>query len=824
MAPTQETKPANPAQGSKQETQTVKRNAQHTAAHAANAQGKRQEKLIAGIPGARAANARLSEVTRSVPADAPPPLPANSELRVIGKPATRIDGRMKVTGQAKYTADVQLPGMLYAAMVTSAVPHARVIKVDTSAAASLTGVKAVHVVQHVLDVAQVKDKSKEADLKFPTVRFVGQPIAAVAATSYPAAMEAARRVNVQYELLPFVLSVDEARKPDAPLVYPGAATQGESAGGGGGDEDVPQKGNVRGPSLGPNDKGKGDPKTALANATSKSQAEYRTQVQTHSALEPHGVVADWKPDMLTVWASTQSTSSVRDEMAMLFKLPKSKVRVITEYMGGGFGAKFGASNAGAIAAALSQKTGAPVRLMLQRKEEHALGGNRPDSIQNVSVAADADGKLSALYLTGYGTAGTATGAGTGGPVQNMYDCPNILTEENDVFVNAGPGTSFRAPGHPQGCFALEQAIDELAEQLGVDPLELRDGNDSHPARREERRIGAELVNWSQRHRPGADPGPVKRGLGMAQSVWYRINSMDSACEVRIGRDGSVELLSAVQDIGGGIRTALAQVVAEELGLRPEDIHIRIGDTHFPPGPPSGGSMTTSSITPAARNAAHQAKQQLLQQIAPALGGEPGQIVFRDSKVFAENAPSKSLSFKQAAARMKTDEIAARAKRVPDYAKAHVTLGGVQFAEVAVDTETGVVKVERVTAVHDCGRPINPLALQSQINGGIIQGISFSLYENRILDRNTGIPVNPDLEFYKVAGSREVPEIKIHVIEDYMALSSTDASGIGEPSTIPTSGAIANAFYNATGFRIRQLPITPMNVLAALQAKEKGATA
>src|SRR6185312_8269608 len=219
MATTQETKPANPAEGARQESKTVKQNAQHTAAHRSTAQGKRQEKLIAGIPGAQAANARLSEVTRSVPADAPPPLPANSELRVIGKPATRIDGRMKVTGQAKYTADVQLPGMHYAAMITATVPHARVTKVDTSAAASLPGVKAIHVVQHVLDVAEVKDKSKEAGLKFPTVRFVGQPIAAVAATSYPAAVEAARRVKVEYEPLPFVLSVDEARRPDAPLVY-----------------------------------------------------------------------------------------------------------------------------------------------------------------------------------------------------------------------------------------------------------------------------------------------------------------------------------------------------------------------------------------------------------------------------------------------------------------------------------------------------------------------------------------------------------------------------------------------------------------------------
>src|SRR6185312_7021306 len=329
MATTQETKPANPAEGARQESKTVKQNAQHTAAHRSTAQGKRQEKLIAGIPGAEAANAKLAEVTRSVPANAPPPLPANSELRVIGKPATRIDGRMKVTGQAKYTSDIQLPGMLYAALVPSKQAHANVKSVDTSAAASYPGVKAVHVVQHVYDVAELTDKSKETG-KYPTVRFVGQPVAAVAATSYPAAVEAARRVKVEYELMPFVVDLDEARKPDAPPVYPGVAAQGETAGGGGGGEDVQQHGNVRGPSLGPNDKGKGDPKSALESAHSKAKATYRTNVQTHSALETHGVVADWKPDMLTVWASTQSTSSVRDEMAAIFHLPKTKVRVITE--------------------------------------------------------------------------------------------------------------------------------------------------------------------------------------------------------------------------------------------------------------------------------------------------------------------------------------------------------------------------------------------------------------------------------------------------------------------------------------------------------------
>jgi CO/xanthine dehydrogenase Mo-binding subunit len=321
---------------------------------------------------------------------------------------------------------------------------------------------------------------------------------------------------------------------------------------------------------------------------------------------------------------------------------------------------------------------------------------------------------------------------------------------------------------------------------------------------------------------------------VAQSVWYRITTLDSGAEVRIGRDGSVEVLSGVQDIGGGIRTVLTQVVAEELGLRPQDIATRIGDTNFPQGPPSGGSMTTGSITPAVRNAAYKAKMQLLEQVAPALNASADQLVMADGKVFAQSNPGNSLTFKQAAGRMRTDEITAQATRNDDYStdsegegnkprSRRIMYGGVQFAQVAVDTETGVVNVEKVWAVHDCGRPMNTLLLESQINGGVIQGLSYALYENRVLDRSSGIMLNPNLEQYKIAGSRETPEIHVHVIQDYLALSSTDAGGIGEPAKIPTAAAIANAFYNATGVRIRELPMRPAAVLAAL-AKGKGASA
>ena len=791
----------------------------------------RPAKLVAGIPGAVVPDDQVAQVARMVPADEPAPLPLNDELRYIGKPIPRIDGPLKATGRARYTADVYLPGMLYGKLVNSTVAHARIRSIDTSKAQAYPGVKTVYILKHLSDVAEVKDKSKELPSKFPIVRFAGQPIAGIAATSQAAANEAAKLVKIEYEPLPFVASVEDARQPNAPTVYPAPAEMGGSAGGGGGAKNVPQKGNVRGPNIGPRGAEKGSTQKGFAEADVTVVGDFSTQVQTHSALETHGVVVDWKPDMVTVYASTQGTSTVRDELAEFFEIPKSRVRVITEFMGGGFGAKFGAGNFGVVAAALSRQAGAPVKLMLDRKEEHLSVGNRPDARIHLKIGAKRDGTLSAIHYVSYGTAGVGTGAGTAGPAQNMYACDNVLTEEYDVFTNAGPGAAMRAPGHPQGCFALEQAIDDLAEKLNMDPLALRDKIDEHPARREQRRIGAQLSKWSARHAPGADPGPVKRGLGVAQSVWYRITTMDSGAEVRITRDGSVELLSGVQDIGGGIRTVLAQVVAEELGLRPQDITTRIGDTNFPQGPPSGGSTTTNSITPAVRNAAHKAKVQLLQQVATALNASADDLVIAEGKVFAKNNPGNALTFKQATGRMRTDQIAAQATRNDDYESdsegpaarprsRRITYGGVQFAQVAVDTETGIVNVEKVWAVHDCGRPMNTLLLESQINGGVIQGLSYALYENRVLDRNSGIMLNPNLEQYKIAGSRETPEIHVHVIQNYLALSSTDAGGIGEPAKIPTAAAIANAFYNATGVRIRELPMRPPAVLAALARKKE----
>ncbi|WP_433974383.1 xanthine dehydrogenase family protein molybdopterin-binding subunit [Tunturiibacter lichenicola] len=766
----------------------------------------RTDSFVWGIP-----QSGLQKKERTVPIDEPPPLPANAELTYIGKPTLRYDGPAKAMGKGKYTADINLPGMLYARLIDASIPHGRIVSVDTTAAEKLPGVRAVHVIEHVYGVAELRDPKLETPSRYPVVRYAGQPIAGVAAVSQQVADDAAKLVKIQYDTMPFVVDRSAARAENAPVVFPGPADAAASAGGGGGPKDVPQTGNVHGPQR----KTVGDIQKGFIDADVIVEGEYFTQVQTHSALETHGFVVDWKPDEVTVYASTQGTSSVRDEFAEVFKLPKSKVRVITEYMGGGFGAKFGAGNEGVVAANLSRKANAPVKLMLDRRQEHIVS-NRPDSHQKLKIGAKHDGTLTAIELTSYGTAGVGTGAGTAGPATNMYKCPNLLTEEYDVFINAGPGAAFRAPGHPQGCFAFEQTIDDLAVKLNMDPLTLREKIDESPARKAERQVILERTNWRNRRPAGSDTGPIKRGMGIAQSVWYRFVSMNSSCEIRVSRDGSVELMSAVQDLGTGTKTLLAIIVAEEFGIPPANVVIRIGDTRFPIGPDSGGSVTAGSITPAVRNASYQAKQKLFAAVAPHFGTTADNFALHDGRIVFKDDPSRSYTLKQITAKLPTAEISAQATRVPEYSKERLTYGGVDYVELAVDTETGRVHIENVFGAHDCGRPINPTGVISQINGGILQGISYALFEQRIMDRNAGYMLNANLENYKILGAREVPQIDIVLVENYIAQSSTDAAGIGESAGIITlAAAIGNAFYNATGVRMRKIPMTPANVLSAL---------
>ena len=528
----------------------------------------------------------------------PAPWDPSTKFTIVGTRVPRLDGRAKTTGEARYSIDVRLPGMLYGRILRCPFAAATVQSIDLSDAQKMKGVKAV------LALAEPGEKT----------RFAGQEIAAVAAETPELAGDALRAIRVTYAERPFVVSLEKAMASGAPLVFEGkTATKTTGA-----DVDVapksklPRNGNV----LGPRPFAKGDVEQGFAQADVVVEGTYETQVQLHTALETHGLVARWEDGELTVWASTQAMFAVREELAEALKIPASKVRVITEYMGGGFGAKFGARIEGITAARLAKKAGAPVKLFLDRKEEQLATGNRPSSVQKIRVGAKKDGTLTALQLTVHGTGGTNGGTGTSGPVKNIYACPNVKVEEYDVFTNAGPSAAFRAPGHPQGAFALEAAMDELALRLKMDPLALRMKNDPSEVRREEFRIGAEKIGWSTRDERRKTKEPwIRRGVGLGAAVWYNTGDTGPRATVTINRDGSAEVEHGVQDLGTGARTMVAIVAAEELGLPIEKISVRIGDTRMPYGPGSGGSTTTPSSAPVIRRAAAEAKKQLAAAVA-----------------------------------------------------------------------------------------------------------------------------------------------------------------------------------------------------------------
>jgi xanthine dehydrogenase YagR molybdenum-binding subunit len=760
-------------------------------------------------------NYTLREQVRTVPLTEPSVLPPNKDLKYIGHPIERLDGRSKVTGEAKFTADIQLPGMLYAKLVTAPVPHAKIISMDVSAAQNYPGVKANHRIHTgmVLGVAALCDSALEAPSEWPVVRYAGQPVVSITAISPDVAAEAAKLVTVEYGALPFVTNPQAACQIASPQVFPGRAEGIGLSNTGKCNQTVPQTGNVLGPAI----YTRGDIQKGFQEADVIVEGHYSTQVQTHSAFETHGAVVDWKPDLMTVWASTQDLASVRQEFATFFQLPMNQVRVLTEFVGGNFGLKVGADNAGVCAAALSKKSGAPVYLMLDREEEHISGGNRPSSDQVLRIGAKKDGTLTAIQHVNYGTAGCNTGAGCGGPAAEIYKSATLRLEENDVFTNAGPALSAPSASYGQGIFALEQIIDELATKLGIDPLDLRDRIDENSVRRVERQVVRESIIWKSRNPiPAFSSGLIKRGIGVAQSTSPRNIELNSAADIRIYADGSVEVFSAVQESGDGIKTTLAQIVAEEYGIPPDQVGVRIGDTNYPFGPSSFCNMI-ASLTPAVRDAAWQAKLKFLADIAPTYGTTAEDLELINGEVRSISRKMHLASLRDAASRMSSSEICVRVQRIPDYdPNKFEPSGSVIVAEINVDIEVGRVHVERVLVVQDCGRPINPLQIKSQIAGSVIQGLSYTMFENRQLDPSTGHMVNANFDMYKLAGSRETPDIQIDLIESYTGQSSTDASEIGGRDCMMAIGpAIANAFYNATGRRIRRTPMLPSQVLATL---------
>ena len=683
-----------------------------------------------------------------------------AETKYISQPTLRVDAPPKVTGRARYSSDTQAEGWLYGMILRSKWPAAKILSVNLAPARQIPGIKAAVVV-------------REGEF---TVRFYGEEIAAVAGTTKQACLDALRAIEVKAEPRnDFAVNENEARKDDAPQVWQGKPNVAPGR--------VRERGNVD---------------HAFGECAAVIEGFYTTPVQIHNPMETHGNTVSWTDDGVTAWASTQGITSVRDGLAGALQLDQSKVRVITDFMGGGFGAKFGAGVEGMLAARLSREAKAPVRLMLTRFDEALAVGNRPSSFQRIKMGALADGTLHAFEAENYGTAGIGAGGDSGGggggadiPMPYLYPVPNSRVKQSAVAVNAGSSRAFRAPGNPPASFGMESAMDDLAVKLGMDPLAFRLKNDSNEVRRQEYKIGAEKFGWKEKYlTPGSSPGPVKTGIGCAGAAWPAGGpSRTTQGEAQINPDGSIEFRLGVQDIGTGTKTVIAVVAAEMLGLKPEQITVKVGDTSYPPGPGSGGSTTCASISPTVYDICQRGLQQLQNQTG--IADARGENWFAACKKLGVNPLAVHGTW-----------IEGLSNR-PAY--------GVQFAEVAVDTETGLVTVKKVVAVHDCGLIIDTLTLESQINGGVIMGMGYALYEERVMDDLSGVVLNPNFETYKLPGIADVPEIEIVLLN----MPERGVIGIGEPATVPTAAAIGNAVANAIGVRVGSLPITPAKVLAAL---------
>ncbi|HET8567602.1 MAG TPA: xanthine dehydrogenase family protein molybdopterin-binding subunit [Candidatus Limnocylindria bacterium] len=729
-------------------------------------------------------------------------LPAwRGALDVVGARTPRVDGVARVTGRARYTQDVVLPGMLHARFLRSPYARARVLKVDASRALAIPG---VHDVIHRTNAPKAAFRGEETIFR-DEVRFAGDEVAAVAAVSDEALRDALRALVVEYEVLPHVADLEEALRDDAPRLE--------------------EKGNV-------SDSGKqdrGDVRKALAQCEHVLEATYRTSTQLHNCLESHSAVAHWDGDRLTVWESTQHVFGVREGLRAALRLPLSRIRVLCEHMGGGFGSKGGVGKYTIAASILAMRTGRPVRFVLDREEENLAAGNRSATLQKVRIGLRR-GRIHAILHSSWSNAGQGRWvADPTGPTNSLYDLPDLKTRSYRVVTNAGSLSAFRAPGYVEGTFALESAIEELADRAGIDPLQLRlrhlakkdplSGYAYSDKRlRECYEIGAREIGWKARKRGGA-PGSTpdrRRGIGMASQIWGGGGGPPAYATVHLNPDGTVVARCGSQDIGTGTRTVLAQICAQELGVDVDAVRVELGDTDSPYGPTSAGSLTVASVGPAMRAAAADARAQLLGTAAGIL-----EVTAKELRVERGHIVSKGTRtpIKEIFDQLQNYTVIGKGSRFPNPERIAIKTFGAQFAQVEVDLGTGEIFVEHIVAVHDIGRVVNPLTAASQVQGGIVQALGFALTEERVVDRGTGRVLNADLEAYKVPTVRDVPRITVRFLDtpDRRA-NSTGAKGLGEPPMIPTAAAVANAVANATGVPMRATPMTPARVLAALGAR------
>jgi CO/xanthine dehydrogenase Mo-binding subunit len=753
-----------------------------------------------------------------LPGKEPPPWKATS---VVGKPLPRVDAYERVSGSAVYPSDVRLPNMLHGAILRCPHPHARVRRIDTSAALKVPGVRVVvSGATPEADLVFKKDPVGDMRLFDSICRYEGDAVAAVAAETPYQAWDAVNAIRVDYEVLPFVADERRALQPGAPPVHP--------------------KGN-----LSKKDSyQRGDVAQGFAAADVVLEATYRTECELHTPLEPHGCVASWDGGSLTLWESSQGVYAVQSRVAEVLRLPLARVRVIGHYMGGGFGSKLEPGKYTIIAAVMAKLSGRPVRLFLTREETYLSVGNRPPTNMTVKAGVTRDGTLTALEFTVLGTGGAYTAGGTSlvdWLARDLYTCPNVRTSGTDVFINAGPARAFRAPGHPQGAWALEQMMDALAEAIGMDPVQLRlrnipsfsqarEGNPEYTstAFRECLEQGAAAFGWEQARRDARAQnvqGHIRRGVGVAGGLWFAGGGRPPATViVKLFPDGSANLNMGASDLGTGTKTVMAMVVAEELGITPEAVQVENADTGTTQyAYPSGGSKTVPTEAPATRNAAVQVKQKLLAMAAEALKVDLAELDYRGREIVSRRDPATRIAVQELDALKRQGGVVGIGYRGPNPKDKTVNPFAAHFCEVEVNTRTGELKVLRFLAAQDSGRVMNRLTYDNQVIGGIAMGIGLATTEMRVLDAGqTGKMVNRNWHDYKLPTALDVPaEVTCLPIEPVdTEANNTGAKGLGEPATIPTAAAVANAVYHATGLRITDTPIHPQQLAQRLADRPK----
>jgi xanthine dehydrogenase YagR molybdenum-binding subunit len=721
----------------------------------------------------------------------------------------RLEARDKVTGAALYTVDIRHEGQLEGCILRARVAHARIDALDLRPALRLPGVAAA---------ISLLDEDR-------TVRYVGQQIAAVAAADCRTARAALAAIAVSYTPLPAAIGPEAARAPGAAIAVGSRGTLANASEGP--ILPVRWRGNLRGPSaafsLRPRRARRWVREARRAADPHLVEGTFRTSVQHHTALEPHAAVARFDGDRLTLHVSTQAVSHLKSQIAKRLAVDASNIRVVAEHVGGGFGAKAALGSEAIVAIRLARATQAPVRVAFDRHEELSVAGYRPGARIDIALLPARDGSLKAMSLTAYADTGASVNSTIAGLGRLIYPAKAKYLADFDVVSNLPPAAPFRGPGGPPMAFALEQAIDEAALRLKTDPIALRKRWDPNPNRQRLYAWAAGRDIW--RAAASTRSGRFRRGVGVAAGYWLYLWHPGSRVELAV-RNGRLTVGTAVQDIGTGSRSVLAEALAGAFGLDPQEIDVRIGDSTLPQGPPSTGSRTTASILPPTLMAAEELKRGIAQRVGRPFAGSnaPWREMIAacpDFSVLAvrrEDAPPASRDIRSPLAD------AGPIGRIFGWMMrrlSHVAVGAgvpssVQVVEVEVDTLLGHVRVDRVHTGLAVGKLAAPVLAHSQAVGAVIQGIGYALYEGREVDSLTGDVLTAGLEDYRIPGIADTPTVEVHFDEAGFDHVLGGGVGVGEVATIPTAAAIANAIRHAIGVRPTEIPIRADRLLALLQ--------